>query len=496
MNQPGVQPTPSGPASGTSSTSSRVGNALPLRDSGMIHASPSHADRTVIAPTSSAQPLAPPPRASSREPLPNNGTTEQSTAAGPVGGQTLGVPGQGTEQSGTTLAASGNAPSEKAESIGRRSKRSLTGRRRDGSRSSKRSAQQPTAGEKTRPASAGQANAATQSRPKKKGGFLAFLNCCGSSDHDQELGQTQPSQPAKPAEKTQPVRVQQPSSLRQTQPVSTTGTSADDSKEIINEKAAQPEPPVAAPIAAPTSSDPTSEKPLPSTDASTAQSNAEVRPMQHRTQKVNSAEPNAAAPHAESSAAGGEAPRNVPVVGGFGEVPTATDQADEPILDRTPEQAQRDHEIEMSDSGPSLPLSEKDAQDVVGEENQAYERKVSSDADRSDLPPPPPLQAPQVRSEEQPASQDTVMANAPEPPQKWLLPPLRSEFTGRKCLVLDLDETLVHSSFKVSSIFHEDIVLVLTTSRSYTRQTSPSPSRSKAKRTTYTSLNDLEWTPS
>ncbi|KAI5850688.1 HAD-like domain-containing protein [Tricharina praecox] len=33
--------------------------------------------------------------------------------------------------------------------------------------------------------------------------------------------------------------------------------------------------------------------------------------------------------------------------------------------------------------------------------------------------------------------------------QSWLLPPLRPEFEGKKCLVLDLDETLVHSSFKL-----------------------------------------------
>ena len=33
--------------------------------------------------------------------------------------------------------------------------------------------------------------------------------------------------------------------------------------------------------------------------------------------------------------------------------------------------------------------------------------------------------------------------------QSWLLPPITAEHKGRKCLVLDLDETLVHSSFKV-----------------------------------------------
>jgi RNA polymerase II subunit A small phosphatase-like protein len=34
-----------------------------------------------------------------------------------------------------------------------------------------------------------------------------------------------------------------------------------------------------------------------------------------------------------------------------------------------------------------------------------------------------------------------------------LLPPISPQHVGRKCLVLDLDETLVHSSFKVMSYF-------------------------------------------
>lgn len=37
-------------------------------------------------------------------------------------------------------------------------------------------------------------------------------------------------------------------------------------------------------------------------------------------------------------------------------------------------------------------------------------------------------------------------------PQQWLLPPIAPRFEGKKCLVLDLDETLVHSSFKVLSL--------------------------------------------
>lgn len=63
-------------------------------------------------------------------------------------------------------------------------------------------------------------------------------------------------------------------------------------------------------------------------------------------------------------------------------------------------------------------------------------------------PPPPPATDPTITA---PATFTEAGPSAPEP-QKWLLPPLTQELKGRKCLVLDLDETLVHSSFKVGSI--------------------------------------------
>lgn len=54
------------------------------------------------------------------------------------------------------------------------------------------------------------------------------------------------------------------------------------------------------------------------------------------------------------------------------------------------------------------------------------------------LPPPPPPPAPEVA---------TALEGEQ---QQWLLPPALPHLSNRKCLVLDLDETLVHSSFKVS----------------------------------------------
>lgn len=64
------------------------------------------------------------------------------------------------------------------------------------------------------------------------------------------------------------------------------------------------------------------------------------------------------------------------------------------------------------------------------------------------LPPAPPM--PPVATPPQDAEAGLItMPDQPE--QGWLLPPIQPHLKGRKCLVLDLDETLVHSSFKVYS---------------------------------------------
>jgi RNA polymerase II subunit A small phosphatase-like protein len=62
------------------------------------------------------------------------------------------------------------------------------------------------------------------------------------------------------------------------------------------------------------------------------------------------------------------------------------------------------------------------------------------------LPPPPPRTT-QIQAAGGVGPSSTNAAASNERPA-WLLPPLHPRFRGKKCLVLDLDETLVHSSFK------------------------------------------------
>ncbi|KAI0452344.1 HAD-like domain-containing protein [Xylaria acuta] len=72
---------------------------------------------------------------------------------------------------------------------------------------------------------------------------------------------------------------------------------------------------------------------------------------------------------------------------------------------------------------------------------------ATEDSSPKTVPPPPP---PPITNQEPIAVEEEKVAAAEQAQQqKFLLPPIESRFKGRKCLVLDLDETLVHSSFKI-----------------------------------------------
>lgn len=105
----------------------------------------------------------------------------------------------------------------------------------------------------------------------------------------------------------------------------------------------------------------------------------------------------------------------------------------------------------MADKTPnSGDVDMRDAATEEPEEEAAVAPAVEAPAQRTIPPPPPPaVVAPSQFTDAGPS--------APEP-QKWLLPPIAPEHKGRKCLVLDLDETLVHSSFKVCLIINLDNV--------------------------------------
>lgn len=346
------------------------------------------------------------------------------------------------------------APNDRQESLGRHSKRSLTRRRREGSTGSRRRGRQggSVSEKSSRPAAASHSNVPGESKTKKKGGFLAFL-CCGSSEKTPDSGAQDSAQPAKPVTKAQATRVPQPAQGRTQQGVATADTGADESKEVIDEKAAsqapyangtksEPRPLAANPVLGEkVADDGTVDKQI--VDAPHDQYITTQAPAQHSgTSRAPDALPTGPSPIV---AAGSSTLAPVPDVAIQAPTPTIPQQDDDDaIFDRTAEQQQRDEDIEMKDASV---LTEKEAKkelDEIEKEHQEESQSSPPVAGQTYIPPPPPA------ADGSSASQQTSMVSTPEGTSKWLLPPMRPEHTGRKCLVLDLDETLVHSSFKVS----------------------------------------------
>lgn len=115
-------------------------------------------------------------------------------------------------------------------------------------------------------------------------------------------------------------------------------------------------------------------------------------------------------------------------------------QEEQVIADRTPEQRHQDEDIEMTDNPPSLPLATSDISTSATKNVVMQAAEEGGSAQEASQLPPPPAERPTIQSPPAQAAQGN---------SKALLPAIRPEHRGRKCLVLDLDETLVHSSFKV-----------------------------------------------
>ena len=281
--------------------------------------------------------------------------------------------------------------------------------------------------------------------PEKKKGkgvprLLSFLNCCSAPEDANPIDSDNQISPPRKTNKIPPNQGRQATPVRKPD-VSAAESSTAESKEMSDEKIGGP----------PYSEIKAAEQPKiqdkqlepPSTSKPPASGSQESREMKQEEkpavrQPSDQLDGTSGAPMSMGMPAEAVAPPNVPET-----LPTPPEPSTIPtpvqestINDRTPEQEERDKDIEMVDAPPADPVDHGSVQ--VAESNQP-------------LPPPPPL-APQSdpSSSSAGANRSSVTsANAISERQTWLLPPVRPEFHGKKCLVLDLDETLVHSSFKV-----------------------------------------------
>lgn len=336
--------------------------------------------------------------------------------------QTLGVPGQ--QDTDVDAAKTRN------ESIGRGSKRSLTGRRRDRSAGSRRRNEPSEKVPRTDPGE--------PPKSKRKSGFLAIL-CCSSSDQTPEFGSQEAAEPAKPVSFQQNT----PARAQNAQNHSTTDTSVTQDTKDVDEKAAQNKlyADGSRSGTAATAADADRLQPSDGTaDKSTSNVLGNPSGSDTRSPSDTNAPLNIVPPGSGSEGL------TAPPIGIQPPTPTVPLGEDSPISDRTPHQASVDNELEAGDKA----LTGEEAEHIQDE--QMHDPSDDSQtASTSILPPPPP------------ASTSTISTEAPT---KALLPALRAEHQGRKCLVLDLDETLVHSSFKVSHIaFDSSFCVILTTTQ-------------------------------
>lgn len=327
----------------------------------------------------------------------------------------------GTQLSGATAAD--------AESIGRgskHSKRSFLNKRRAGSTaSSKRSQQRAATSEKTQqpPSSAAaQREGSTRSKSKRSGGLLSCLPCFAPKDD--HSGDNAPSENVKQA-------AVKPSRTSQSTPVKKPESGAIDSANAnstipIDEKASARQ-------------GSSNAQKVSNGDGTVEQPSLDGRPQIVTRSSSKRQQAEQSLPPKPGTLQTGQPMINVttPTPGTTPILPRPSAEQARIIEDQTEEQKQLDADIEMKD----VPLSTNDVHQE-GEDPNA--EAAHSDHPKVDLPPPPPLE--QRKNVVQ--GQTSDMSEASEP-RKYLLGPIAPRFKGKKCLVLDLDETLVHSSFKV-----------------------------------------------
>lgn len=314
---------------------------------------------------------------------------------------------QKVQPSPTATGLSGATAGDPRDSIGGRSKESRGSMLRpshNGSASSNRlgAATGPTA----TPGNSEPNSPAVASHKKKKGGLFALFGCCGVPDSANGLD----TEPPVPNHKLEKIPVRPPTASRRT---ATPSEQPSGSKTHLSEKESTQQGSLSQGAAK-------NGKRISGTstqDQSTVGGERDNESKQTTLVGPGSSNPviSVEPPHAVS--------------------------ADVEKVEEVPTEKDAEGDVPMPDAGAAQPLG---SQGAIGTAEETLPR----------VPPPPPGPVPTAPSVPTGTLIESPPVFAPDQPQRFLLPPQAPEHKGRKCLVLDLDETLVHSSFKVSEPFN------------------------------------------
>jgi RNA polymerase II subunit A small phosphatase-like protein len=321
----------------------------------------------------------------------------------------------------STLDNRQDAAHDDSENTLRGSRRSILKGRRDRSRGSSKRSWRPSQGptgtdeQKTATNSEARDNPKPETKPKVTLRLFAFLSCCSSSGVDPDDSAIPPKKtarrPSVPA--TQPTPEKADLNVNHS-----SRTESEEAKLFGEEK----------PNLTVTSNQPSKEE---DKTASTPEEAAQLGGNLSASDKFESShEPSSHYGQVDTTRS--DAPHNaqIPVI-----VATETEEPNDLAI--KPEEPAASLPLHVEDSSGSIEAQPTSSAVEYNDVKSSHEEETSLPAE---IPLPPPPQVPVGKQ---------IQIATLERPQQWLLPPPLPHLQNRKCLVLDLDETLVHSSFKV-----------------------------------------------
>lgn len=323
----------------------------------------------------------------------------------------------------STLDNRQDAAHDDSENTLRGSRRSILKGRRDRSRGSSKRSWRPSQGptgtdeQKTATDSEARDNPKPETKPKVTLRLFAFLSCCSSSGVDPDDSAIPPKKttrrPSAPA--TQPTPEKADLNANHSN-----RTESEEAKLFGEEK----------PNLTVTSHQPSREEEKP---ARTSEEGAQLDANLSSSDKVESShEPASQYGQVDTTRTGAPQNAQIPVI-----VATETEKAND--IEIKPEEPMGSLPLPaIEDSSTSTEAQPTSSAVEHNDVKSSHEEETTLPAK---IPPPPPPQVPMGKQ---------IQIATPERPQQWLLPPPLPHLRNRKCLVLDLDETLVHSSFKVT----------------------------------------------